>query len=318
MFVFFCFGAFSFFFLSFFETYRLIGCSWFDREVFADVDMGSTNDADDAQLSKKPKGALHVDHDISSDEEEEEEEKPQKAGKRGRTSNAAAPASNGKRKRAPTEIGDEDEDSGEEKEDGGFEEVPIEKELDISDDDNARAEILALGQLVIRKKTRDQLVNESFNRYSQNGMGGQDLPEWFKEDEKRNNIKSLPITKEDVDAFKMQLKAIDARPIRKIAEAKARKKYKAAKRWEKLKTQAESVSENAALSDKDKIKTIEKLYSKSKSKKKKVERTYVVAKKSGGRAQSEARKSVKGPVKVVDKRMKKDKRALKAKEKRRR
>lgn len=58
-------------------------------------------------------------------------------------------------------------------------------------------------------------------RYTNND---EDLPGWFVSDERKHNRKQLPITKDQIQAYKTQLKAIDARPIKKIAEAKARKK----------------------------------------------------------------------------------------------
>ena len=78
------------------------------------------------------------------------------------------------------------------------------------------------------------------------------MPQWFRDDEDKHarapydaihaslalftrfNFR-LPVVKEVVDKFRDKLKAINARPIRKIAEAKARKKQKTQKRWEKIK-----------------------------------------------------------------------------------
>jgi len=121
-----------------------------------------------------------------------------------------------------------------------------------------------------------------------------------------------------VDAFKEQLRAINARPIKKIAEAKARKKMKALKRWEKLKAQAEAIANSEGQSEAEKLRAIQKLYKGQLGKKagqKRPERVYVVSKKGGGTAMVGSKK--KGAVTVrVDPRMKKDKRALKAAERR--
>jgi AdoMet-dependent rRNA methyltransferase SPB1 len=46
------------------------------------------------------------------------------------------------------------------------------------------------------------------------------------------------VTKAEIEAEKERLKAIDARPIKKIAEAKARKKQKLVKRLEQAKQKA--------------------------------------------------------------------------------
>ena len=45
-------------------------------------------------------------------------------------------------------------------------------------------------------------------------------------EEKKYYQKQLPVTKEQVDEYKQQVREINARPIKKIAEAKAKAKYK--------------------------------------------------------------------------------------------
>lgn len=201
---------------------------------------------------------------------------------------------------------DEDSDGGRTEKDG-FDVVPLQNDSDFSDDSDARAEILAIGTQMIRKDRRQKLIDDSFNRYSYGDE--KDLPEWFIQNELAHNKKILPITKDEVDMFKAELMRINARPMKKVAEAKGRKKVRALKKWEQMKTQAQSIVDNGTLSQSDKIKSIEKLYKGREKKRLKVERTYVVASKAGGQKQSQARKNVKGPVKIVDKRLKNDKRA---------
>ena len=55
------------------------------------------------------------------------------------------------------------------------------------------------------------------------------------------------------------MQAINARPIKKIAEAKARKKLKAVKRWEQIKQKAEVIADSNA-PDSEKLNAIKKLY----------------------------------------------------------
>ena len=48
----------------------------------------------------------------------------------------------------------------------------------------------------------------------------------FADDEKLHNVPQLPITKDEVEEMKAKWKAINARPIKKVLEAKARKKHR--------------------------------------------------------------------------------------------
>ena len=94
-----------------------------------------------------------------------------------------------------------------------------------------------------RQKTRTDLINDGFNRYSLNAKDG--LPSWFLDDESKHYKSNLPITKEAVAALRAKMRALDARPIKKVAEAKARKKFKEAQRLEKAMKKAEGVNETS-------------------------------------------------------------------------
>ena len=167
-------------------------------------------------------------------------------------------------------------------------------------------------QLVNREKTRTELINQGFNRYSLNAKDG--LPSWFLDDESKHYKANIPVTKEAVAALRAKMRALDARPIKKIAEAKARKKYKAAQRLEKAMKKAEGVNETSDMTEREKAKQIEKLMSKSVQAKQKKEIKVVVAK--GAHKGLKGRpKGVKGRYVMVDSRMKKEVRAQKRREK---
>lgn len=103
-------------------------------------------------------------------------------------------------------------------------------------------------------------------------------------------------------------RALDARPIKKVAEAKARKKLRAQQRLEKALKKAEGVNETDDMTEKEKAAQIEKLMRKGISgagKKKKKEVKVVVAR--GVHKGVKGRpKGVKGRYAMVDARMRKE------------
>jgi len=159
-------------------------------------------------------------------------------------------------------------------------------------------------QLVNREKTKTQLINDGFNRYSLNSKD--DLPPWFLDDEAKHYKPNIPITKEAVAALRAKQRALDARPIKKIAEAKARKKYKAAQRLEKAMKKAEGVNATSDISEREKAQQIEKLMSKGMSSGKKKKEVKVVVAKGAHRGIKGRPKGVKGRYTMVDARMKKE------------
>ena len=165
-------------------------------------------------------------------------------------------------------------------------------------------------QLVNREKTKTQLINDGFNRYSLNSKEG--LPSWFLDDEAKNYKLNIPITKEAMASLRAKQRELDARPIKKVAEAKARKKFKAAQRMSKAQKKAEDLLADGddELTQKDKAASIAKILKKGAAKAKKRETKLVVAK-GPNRGLKGRPKGVKGRFKMVDGRMKKELRAQK-------
>nr|CAD1823866.1 unnamed protein product [Ananas comosus var. bracteatus] len=161
-------------------------------------------------------------------------------------------------------------------------------------DDYTKAEILAYAKKMLRKKQREQILDDAYNKYMFDDEG---LPKWFAEEEKKHCQSIKPVTKEEVAAMRAQFREIDARPAKKVAEAKARKKRAAMKKLEKARQKADSIADQTDISERSKSKMIDQLYKKAMPKRPNKE--YVVAKKGV------SVKAGKGKV-LVDRRMKKD------------
>lgn len=159
-------------------------------------------------------------------------------------------------------------------------------------------------QLVNREKTKTQLINDGFNRYSLNAKDG--LPSWFLDDESKHYKPNIPVTKEAIAALRAKQRALDARPIKKVAEAKARKKYKAAQRLDKAMKKAEGVNSTSDMSEREKASQIEKLMRKGLSKGKPKKEVKLVVAKGAHKGVKGRPKGVKGRYTMVDSRMKKE------------
>lgn len=108
------------------------------------------------------------------------------------------------------------------------------------------------------------------------------------------------ITAEEYKAAREELKAIDARPIKKVAEAKARKRKRLQGKLTQARQKAESIANQEDVPMKAKMREIEKVYAQARSGGKK---------KKGGGGRNEQYKK-KGP--PLDARLRKDKRGLDA------
>ncbi|KAI3642977.1 hypothetical protein MP228_012532 [Amoeboaphelidium protococcarum] len=181
------------------------------------------------------------------------------------------------------------------------------------------------------RKKEDVLEDYGYTRYSNFGLDDDSLPSWFKDDELRFNqpVRHQDVTKEAVQIYKDRQKALNQKPIKKVAEAKARKKYKSTKKLDKLKQKMNAMldddlndsSKSAAQSGYDpematKLSEMQKMLRNAarKSKESQKRKVELVVAKGNNRGKKGRPSGVKGRYKMVDPRMKKELKAVKRKE----
>ncbi|TIA72543.1 hypothetical protein E3P92_02209 [Wallemia ichthyophaga] len=232
-------------------------------------------------------------------------------------------------KQSEDESMEEDEkpqqDKEEDEESDGFEVVPQEDDgqmwdVDDEDQDAVRQKRIEDTGLITEEAmsmayrlkngmtTKQQLIDDGFNKNATNDR--ENLPDWFTSDERKNYKVHVPITKEAVDALKARQRAIDARPIKKLAEAKAKKKYKATKAAEKAAAKAETVMENQELTEKEKAMGVQKMINKTKANANKKREVKLVVAKGAAKGVKGRPKGVSGRYRMVDRRFKTDIRGM--------
>lgn len=166
-------------------------------------------------------------------------------------------------------------------------------------------EELAMGQeMIMSKKRKRDLLDSGWNRFMFDDRDA-DLPDWFVKEEQMHMRSHKQLDPRVVAAYRDQQKDLNVKTIKKVVEAKARKKRKLAKKMEKAKKKAEGLLENPDLGAREKASEIKRMYKKAAASVKK-EVTYVVARKHSTGARAKRPKGVKGQFKQVDPRMKKD------------
>ncbi|PHH81165.1 hypothetical protein CDD80_45 [Ophiocordyceps camponoti-rufipedis] len=177
------------------------------------------------------------------------------------------------------------------------------------DIDIVTAEAMTLAhQLATGQKTTHDAIDDGFNKYSFRDRDG--LPEWFLDDESKHDKPVKPITKAAAQAIQEKMRAFNARPIKKVREARARKKFKEAQRLERLKKKSSLLANDEGMTEKEKAETIAKMLSKA-SRKRPTQAAKVVVARGSNRGIQGRPKGVKGRYRMVDPRMKKELRAQK-------
>ncbi|OBS18701.1 hypothetical protein FPOA_10428 [Fusarium poae] len=213
-----------------------------------------------------------------------------------------------------------DSDSDMEDNENGFEVVKRNEEDDWDKDqrradgrldiDIITAEAMTLAhQLATGQKTTHDAIDDGFNKYAFRDRDG--LPDWFVEDESRHDKLQKPISKAAAQAIKEKMRAFNARPIKKVREAKARKKFKAAQQLEKLKKKSDMLNNDENMTEKEKADSIGRLMARAQKKKPTKQAAKLVVARGLNRGIKGRPKGVKGRYRIVDPRMKKELRAQK-------
>ena len=111
---------------------------------------------------------------------------------------------------------------------------------------------LAIGHLMLRKGRRRALIDASYNRYAWNDPAG--LPSFFTEDEAVHNRPQVPIPKAVMNAMREKYISLANKPIKKVMEARARKKKRVADKLRAARQKAETIAGDEDLSQRERIK----------------------------------------------------------------
>ncbi|KAJ0388092.1 hypothetical protein COL922a_001075 [Colletotrichum nupharicola] len=285
--------------------------NFFSQDIFKDIPGVLDEPEDD--------GMDGVEYTNGADSDEEETRPSKKAKKESKAQKAKDEKKKAREDKKKTVEKEEEDESSEREDDGGFEVVKHNEEdwenqekrkadgrLDI---DIITAEAMTLAhQLATGQKTKHDVIDDGFNKHALKDRDG--LPDWFIDDEGRHDKPHKPITKAAAAAIREKLRAYNARPIKKVREAKARKKFKAAQRLEKLKKKSDLLANEEGMTEKEKAESIAKMMAKAGKVKRRPKPTLVIAK-GVNRGVKGRPKGVKGRYTIVDSRMKKDLRAQK-------
>lgn len=173
-----------------------------------------------------------------------------------------------KRKQDTAESADMDEDAYVDERDDkkDIEFVPNENTSSVwsATDLDTKCHALALAtRMHTNKKERYRIIEDAYNRHTFND--GANIPNWFRDEETTFRQRRLPVTPEEMEVMKAKFKMQQTRSIKKVVEAKARRKSKAMKQLENVRSKANRIVGDTDTSVKDQMKNLQKLYANKQS-----------------------------------------------------
>ncbi|KAF7506786.1 AdoMet-dependent rRNA methyltransferase spb1 [Endocarpon pusillum] len=292
---------------------------FFDQDIFQDLGIADVVRDDDSAIEMNDEEDDRKNEALAHEHEKPIKEKPNVAIDTSKATRASVELASASGFNKPAKDKKQTQNArkpSSNSDDSKIEQVPAPSENDDPrkkngqlDIDIITAEAMALAQSIATgEKTSADLIDDGFNKYAFRDVDG--LPDWFLDDEGKHSKPQRPITAAAASAIREKLRALNARPIKKVREARSRKKFKAAQKLERLRKKSALLLDEEGMTEKDKASTIAKLMSKAGKKKPKPKVKLVVAT-GGNRGISGRPRGVKGKYKIVDKRLKKDVRAEK-------
>lgn len=200
-----------------------------------------------------------------------------------------------------------DTDLSEETSDDMFVGDKKEKDTALLKDPHNQALKLALVQKMTTKKGKEAILHSSINRFSfYRDEDPRTLPRWFVDDEERNCKPEVPLTAEEIQLQRARVEALNARPIKKVREALARKRMRAYSRLKQLTTKADTLAARTDISEREKVTILEKAAAKMHRRESKTKKRVILSNRNKVGALSSAGRRDKRGVKHIDRRMKKD------------
>ena len=176
----------------------------------------------------------------------------------------------------------------------GFEVVPKQK---IKKRKQLSCEELALGEKLIQsKKSRRDIMDNGWHRFM---FDDDNLPDWFVKEEEMHMKKMPDVDPETVEKYREKGKEMNVKTIKKVVEAKARRKRRVARKLDQARKKSQHILENSDIGSREKANEINKLYKKAQQAGKTKEVSYVVAKKHKAQKRAQRPSGVKGPYKQV-------------------